>query len=379
MSVNDHSTAPREFAAHPPFWGAKYAKMTASAWSTPTGKLKYYALSVVAIFGFGAVLSMVYQACGRSVGREHAEMFDYVFRYGGVILLFGGFGAYYTWSQGRKIVISVTSEGLSVKNRPGELYPFSTATLGTWGITGGMTMGTTLHLHCGSRRFVLGGRDFRVGDGTRLDAPDAGYGLPVDVDAWVSSADFDEILTMAAAQGRLQVRRPSPDDPSRVLLFPNPLLVQRTGSFAFAERQRILQASSQPRLAIDVREDSVRVVDVTNGALVASAPLMNVSAAPVTFEPSVGHWFPTVGQVLSDYTANRMSVMPGIVLSMPGAQPLTLGCRDSSGLVARFSWRGDVGSRNDHAEYVVSSSDWLTLVDRFGLTQWLHGADSARS
>src|SRR5258705_1039270 len=90
-------------------------------------------------------------------------------------------------------------------------------------------MGTALHLQCGQRRFILGGRDRRVASGTRLEAPDAGYGLPVDIDAWVSASDFEEILTMVGRRSGLDVRPPEPGQPTRCLLFPNSLLIQEMG------------------------------------------------------------------------------------------------------------------------------------------------------
>ena len=107
-----------------------------------------------------------------------------------------------------------------------------------------MTMGTALHLHCGPHRFVLGGRDHRIAAGTRIEAPDAGYGLPVDVDAWLWAPDFDELLTMVGHRSGLDLRRPAPGEPTRCLLFPNPLLVQQMGSFAF---RKINNSCNQPR------------------------------------------------------------------------------------------------------------------------------------
>jgi hypothetical protein len=147
-------------------------------------------------------------------------------------LLFAGVYARYWWSRRKKIIVSVTSDGLTVNTRPGEAYSFSDAKLGTWGVTGGATMGTALHLHCGQHRFILGGRDRRVASGTRLDAPDAGYGQSVDVDAWLSASEFDEILTLVGRRSGLDVRPPARGQPTRCLLFPNSLLVQEMGSFA---------------------------------------------------------------------------------------------------------------------------------------------------
>jgi hypothetical protein len=204
---------------------------------------------------------------------------DKVLRYGFVAVLLGGVGGWYRWSQRSqhgKILIDVTRGALTVSKRPGDVYPFSDAKLGVWGVSGGMTMGTTLHLHCGQRRFVLGGRDYRVAAGTRLEAPDAGYGQPVDVDAWVAGTDFGEILTMAGRQSsksRLDASPLAPAEPTRCLLFPSPLAIQQMGPFAFRQKQQLLQSVNQPRLAIDVGPDAIRVIDPNTNALIASARL----------------------------------------------------------------------------------------------------------
>src|ERR1700754_890691 len=88
----------------------------------------------------------------------------------------------------------------------------------------------------GQRRFILGGRDRRVSAATRLEAPDAGYGQSVDVDAWVSAADFDEILTMVSRRSGLDIRPPAPGEATRCLLFANALKMQEFGSFAFRKQ-----------------------------------------------------------------------------------------------------------------------------------------------
>lgn len=91
----------------------------------------------------------------------------------------------------KKIRIRVTSDGLTVDR--GQVFPFGGAKLSPWTAAGQDRMsGTALHLQCGPHRFVLGGRDHRVGAAARLDAPRVGH-----VDGWLSAADFDEVLTMA--------------------------------------------------------------------------------------------------------------------------------------------------------------------------------------
>jgi hypothetical protein len=69
---------------------------------------------------------------------------------------------------------------------------------------------------------------------------------------------------------------------------------------------------------------------------------MSVYDGPAASRQFVAHR-PSVGNVLSDLTVNYLSTAPGMVVSVPGLQPLTIGCRDSvGGLERRFSWCGDV-------------------------------------
>jgi hypothetical protein len=238
-----------------------------------------------------------------------------------------------------------------------------------------MTMGAALHLHCGERRFVLGGRDYRVAAGTRFEAPDVGYGQSVDVDAWVTGTDFGEILTMAGRQSSqigVAASPPAPGTPIRCLLFPSPLLIQQMGSFAFRKRQRLLHSANQPRLAIDVGPDAIRVVDPNTNALIASARVAEVTAVPETYQYRYG-W----GWSWEQSMASSLSKTPVLVLGLPGMQPLSIGCRDTvGGLDKRFSWPGNERQRvNDPPDFSVSGADWLTLVEKFGLAPYLQRHD----
>lgn len=383
MSTANESPATRRFVANRPFWGSKMASITTPAWQN--NPVRSYLVMVVGILAFCAVLGALYMGAqmwamrGPGGSRDLAQLMDMVVRYGVVVLLIGGCGGWYWWSQRSehgKILIDVTRDGLTVSKRPGDVYPFGDAQLGVWGITGGMTMGTTLHLHCGDRRFVLGGRDYRVAAGTRLDAPDAGYGLPLDVDAWVSATDFGEILTMAGRQGTQAqpgAGPPRPQEPTRCLLFPSPLAIQQMGPFAFRRRQQVLHSVNQPRVALDVSADSIRVVDMHTNALVSSAALGQVTATPETYRYRYGLSYPSLEQAI----ARSMSTTPVLVLCVPGVEPLSIGCRDTvGGLDRRFSWPGDVRQRvNEPPDFAVSGGDWLTLVEKFGLAQYLHRHD----
>jgi hypothetical protein len=368
------------------------ASITTPAWQKSPGKS--YLIMVVGILAFTAVIGALYMGVQMLVYRGSggsnalAEIMDKVLRYGAVALILGGVGGWYWWSQRTghgKILIDVTRDALTVSKRPGDVYPFGDAQLGVWGISGGMTMGTTLHLHCGGRRFILGGRDYRVAAGTRLEAPDAGYGLPLDVDAWVSASDFGEILAMSGRQTNqagLAAGSPAPAGPVRCLLFPSPLAIQQMGPFAVRRKQQVLQSANQPRLAIDVDADAIRIVDPNTNALHASVQVAQMTATPETYQYrygflGLGSADQIVGGMLERGMASSLSTTPVLVLGVPGGPPLTIGCRDTiGGLDMRFSWPRDVRQRvNEPPEFAVSGGDFLLLVDKFGLTPYLQRHD----
>jgi hypothetical protein len=329
---------------------------------------------VVGVLAFSVVLGGLYVGM-QSLSDGRAEWMQYfdgrAFQYI-LLLLFAGVYGWYWWSRRRKIIVFVTNDDLSVSTRPGEVYSFSDAKLGTWGVTGGATMGMALHLQCGQHRFILGGRDSRIASGTRLEAPDAGYGLPVDVDAWVSAAEFDEILAMVSPRSGLDVRPPAPGQLTRCLLFPNSLVIQEMGAFAVRKKQEFLKSAGQPRLAIDLGADGIRVIDPNSNALIAAVSAAQVTATPVLFKPVQRHWIPNLGHAISDAATNYWSTAVGMRVSVPGMGPLTIGCRDTvSGLDRRFSWPDNVPTEHARADYEVSGTDWLTLVEKFGLAPHL--------
>ena len=368
-NVNHVPAASRQFVAQPPFWGSKMAARTTPGWQKNPGKS--YATMVAVCFAIAIVLGVLFVGMQAVLPEDVAETAGRSFHLVGLVVLFGGAGAWYWWSRRRKIIISATDDGLTVNTRPGDVYSFSGAKLGTWGQTGGATMGTALHLQCGPRRFILGGRDRRTA-GTRLDAPDVGYGLEVDVDAHLSAANFEEILTMVGRRSGLDIRPPAPGEPTRCLLFTNPLLAQEIGPLAYRKRQQFMQSLGQPRLAIDVGPDSIRVIDPNTNALIASVSPAQVTATPVVFRPVRWHLFLSAGHILSDLMFNYWSTALGMHVSIPGMPPLTISCRDSaSGLNKRFSWRDNVPTEHTRADYEVSGTDWLTLVEKVGLASYL--------
>jgi hypothetical protein len=98
---------------------------------------------------------------------------------------------------GRKLVIRVTSDGLTISKRPGEVFPFRDAELGQWRKSAnrvGPYVGRALFLTSGPQRFVLG--DFKnPGDARQVpvDGPQVEHR---DLDAWTRSSAFDELLAI---------------------------------------------------------------------------------------------------------------------------------------------------------------------------------------
>lgn len=130
-------------------------------------------------------------------------------------------------------------------------------------------------------------------------------------------------------------------------------------------------------MAISPPAVAIRVIDANSNALSASASLAQVTATPAIYGPSYRHLVPTPQNVATDAAVNYLNTVPGMVVCVPGLQPLSVGCRDFIGLQPRFSWHGTVRRVFEHAAYAVSGADWLTLVEKFGLAPYL--ADTAKT
>jgi len=337
MNVNDGSAASHQFVASSP---SMSSEMTAFA----TGKGMYG----VQAAGFALILVMVVGfVTGRSQGMAIATA-------GFVALgIFGMAGtAYVWWRSRRKVIIGVRSDGLTVNQRR-DVFPFVDAKLGPW-----VNMGLALHLRCGSHWFVLGGRDRRIAPTTRLDAP------PVQtVDAWLWVSEFDELLAMSGRPSGVDVRGPALGEPTRCLLFPNPYLAEQAGSFAFRKQLRLQRSLSKPSLVLDVDNDAMRVTDPNTDALSASASRAQVTAKPATFQPD--------SVTSGDGSTYNYPAITGLVVCVPGVQPLTIGCLDMAGSGFRFSWRGDAPRLDERPAYVVSGADCQALAQTFGLAHYL--------
>ncbi|OBA78076.1 hypothetical protein A9W99_03670 [Mycobacterium sp. 1164966.3] len=256
--------------------------------------------------------------------------------------------------RSRKILVCVTSSGLTVSRCPDDVFLFSEAQLGRWNFSdrrfGGMTNGTALHLRSGDHRFVLGGRDHRVGAKARLQAE------PVDiVDAWMWAGEFTELLSTISGRSELDVRPPLPEEPTRCLLFRKP---------------SYKAVASKPSKAIEVGAQQISVINSDTSARIESAPPAQVTATPAQWT----------------FSGRIKSTLPVLVVRGPGVQPLSIGCLDGIGVQGprfsfnpkgqyRFGWRGEVAKTKEPA-YWVSGADWLALVEKFGLTSQLE--DKAR-
>ena len=356
---NDESATSRSFVASAPAWGSKSAaKMAAGMsdkWTSTYGWLATLGLAA-AMLTFVYVFTLLPDVTRALSGGSHLA--PPVLRYAGPFLgalLVAGILAYLGWYQRRKIIVRVTSDGLTIDRRPRDVFSLVDAKLGRWG-AGSMTVGTALRLQCGPHQFILGGRDHRIPTGTRLEAPPAGY-----VDASMSASNFDELLTMVGRRRRLDIPRPARGGaPTRCLLFPNPELIDNMSMWAVGSKQRLMRSAVQPLLALDVGDDAIRVIDPNNNVLIARAGPAQVTAAPETY----------TGRPWRKIYRRT----PVLVVRVPGWQSLTVGCRDGVGFAGqtpRFSWRGKVPDRNEPAAYSVTAADWLTLVEKCGLSLYL--------
>ena len=126
-------------------------------------------------------------------------------------------------------------------------------------------------------------------------------------------------------------------------------------------------ANGKPILAVDIGKDGIQVWD--GEAVVASAGLAQASATPAKRK-----W--------NSYLRTTLTV-PVLVVCVPGMQRLTIGCLEAG--TRRFSrgeftfaWRGSVPLEENDPKYWVTGADWLTLVEKFGLTPLLENKKAKR-
>jgi hypothetical protein len=350
MGVHEQSAASRQFVAT--------STAQSSRWTTG---VKYWQAAWVVLFvAFVLFAGLMVFGTLRGV-HLHFPHVGAAAVYGVLAaMFFGGLGwtAYLLWQTRRKYVIAVTGDGLTVDRRPGDVYSLADAQLGPW-----VDMGVALHLQCGRRRFVLGGRDRRIGPATPLEAPPTQF-----IDAWLSESEFDELLSLG---GRSAARGPAHGEPTRCLLFPNPLLIQGMGPFAFRKKQRLTRSFSEPQLFLDVDTGVIRVIDPDTNTVNGSASLSQVTATPVTYHLRPRYNVTSAESLASNAAGQYLSTTPAMTVRVPGMQPMTVGCRDFRGAKRRFSWPDDVPVTNDPPDYEVSAADWLTLAEAFSLAPYL--------
>jgi hypothetical protein len=351
MSINDESVASHQFVAS----GTAYTPTWEKAYGP--NATKYWMGAFLLIVG-----SLMLTTMGPTFGLRlpvHGSVIPIGFM-GGLLILGVVIGAN-LWRHSRhKYLIVVEGGGITIDGQRDTVYSFADAQLSLWA-----NMGVALHLHAGSHEFRLGGRDRRITPTTPLDAP------PVQlVDAWLSESDFDRLLALSGRWSGSVAHGPAAGEATRCLLYPNALQMQKLGSFAFAKKQRLQQSFGQPQLFVDVDDDTIRVVDSNSNALIASASIPQVTASPATYKLG-GHMFPSAEHLASDAMGQYFSETAAMSLCVPGIQPLTIGCRNFSGLQRRFSWSGNVRVVSDPPDYEIAPADWVTLVEKLGLTSYL--------
>lgn len=376
------------FVGSPPRWG--------SNWNMKWAQIANY----IALAGMFAFVASHFVANGsgahnrRSAAplRWWADLYPTLFLVGMVAL--AGFIIVTVRRSRRKLFVDVTGDGLTCSARPGEVFSLRDAQLGRWGY-GKASMGTALHLRSGQNRFVLGGRDHRVTRDKRIQAPQVHK-----VDAWLWAADFDRLLSMTGAcqsgsdepmqlpQGRDQAA----GEATRCLLFPNAEVISLQPMRKVRRVTEAFQSPPEPSLALDISADAISVLEPNTARVTASAQLAQVRATPEMFvllRPALVKW---TRKNASDHVLRSYEyTSPVLVIDVPGLAPLSIGCAEQTGVVlsavfggsnrnfvkSRFWWRPQVARRiNQPADYTVSAADWLTLVQAFGLTQYL--ADDSR-
>ncbi|ETZ58390.1 MULTISPECIES: hypothetical protein [Mycobacterium avium complex (MAC)] len=354
MSIDNESTASRQFVASAAAFSSKWTK-----------GIRYWQVGYTAVFIAFVVFIAVKMLGTLKIVNLRTPHIGAAAIYAlpiGLVVVGAAIGGYLWWRSRRTYLLTVAGDRLTIGRRRPEVYPLADAQLGLW-----VDNGVALHLHSGRRRFVLGGRDRRIGPGTPLAAPP----VPL-VDASLGAADFDELLALG---GWSAARGPATGEPIRCLLFPNPLETQRMGSFALRKKQRLIRSLSQPQLLIDLDADSIRVIDPNNDAVMAMTWVARVTATPATYRLPAGHAVPSAQHIASDAVGQYFSTMPALRIDIAGMAPLTVGCRAFDGLKQRCSWSPDVPTTHEPPTYAVSAADWQSLVEKLGLAARL--ADTA--
>ena len=111
----------------------------------------------------------------------------------------------------RKIAVDVAYDRLTVNEYHTAVFPLASAQLGMWMTPYyGTVQGTALHLHEGSKSYIIGGQDHRVESEWHLDAPvvqSANAYMPAAQFAALLAAVFGDRLAAAVDRGQHAVCR----------------------------------------------------------------------------------------------------------------------------------------------------------------------------
>jgi hypothetical protein len=154
---------------------------------------------------------------------------------------------------------------------------------------------------------------------------------------------------------------------TRCLLFASP--VQFVHPNVLPLKEHLARAfAQQPLLAIEVGKDAISVIDLASNTVITSAGLAHVTATPGNYAP--------VSQ--SSEGTSREFTQPLLLLDVPGLQNLRIAIlpmhfSNWTGQQFRYAWRGkarphDLKSPALSPTHVVADTQWLSLVEKFGLT-----------
>jgi hypothetical protein len=164
-----------------------------------------------------------------------------------------------------------------------------------------------------------------------------------------------------------------PAETTRYLLFAKP------DEFSYKQRalddDAVKTFAQQPPLAIDVGEGTVSIVDPAGDAVIASAPIHEVTPTPGTYAP----------MDQSSESTSRRYTQPLLLIDAPGGLDLIVGILPMrvttwTGHQFRYAWRRkarpldlDHAYRHELVErrpiYVVTDAEWRRLVETFGLAE----------
>lgn len=240
------------------------------------------------------------------------------------------------WARGRKEVsVDVTGENLRVNDGARGVFSLHRSTLGEWYRPKiGTTQGIALQVDDGRRRFVLGGKDHRTDTGLLLEAP------PVSsVDAWIVASDFDKLVGVLGHRGGLVAEAAGVTGPIRCLLFKISTFDRTVAG--------LLGRCPQPKFAMELDSEVIRVIEPKTGSLLGWGPLSAVKAAR------------------GKYTFNTRSsrvTRPLMKVRVPGLHPMRIAPLEGW----LHMWTDEV-EKMLRPEFVVSNADWLALLAKLGL------------